>query len=45
MKVAKSQQRLATQSPLRVVSLHFRDSQVTAKIKTPVPQCKPQFTR
>lgn len=32
--------RLATRSPLRSVSLQIRDYQVTAKVKTPVPQAQ-----
>lgn len=38
MKISKSQHRLSIRSPLRAVSLQFRDYQVTAKVKTPVPQ-------
>ncbi|HXI11975.1 MAG TPA: hypothetical protein VNM92_04945 [Thermoanaerobaculia bacterium] len=45
MKVLKSSHRLSVRSPLRAVSLQFRDYQVTAKIKTPVPHIKPAFSR
>ena len=45
MKVLKSPHRLSVRSPLRAVSLQFRDYQVTIKVKTPVPQSKPAFTR
>ncbi len=41
MKVSKSPARLAIKSPLREVSLHFRESQITIKVRRPVPQCKP----
>jgi hypothetical protein len=40
MKDLKGQLRLATRSPLRSVSLHIREYQVTVKVKTPVPQVK-----
>ena len=45
MKVSKSPHRLSTRSPLRAVSLQFRDYQVTVKVKTPVPQSRPLLTR
>jgi len=44
MKVSKSHVQSSNRSPLRAVSLHFRDNQVTVKVKTPVPQ-RPQFVR
>jgi hypothetical protein len=37
MKNSKGQERLAIRSPLRAVSLHIRDYQVTVKIRGPVP--------
>jgi hypothetical protein len=45
MKVSKGQPRLSTRSPIRSVSLQFRDCQVTVKVKSPVPQGKPQMYR
>lgn len=44
MKVSKSHLQSSNRSPLRAVSLHFRESQITVKVKTPVPQ-RPQFIR
>lgn len=37
MKGSKSHLRLSSPSSLRSVSLHIRDTQVTAKVRTPVP--------
>ncbi len=37
MKNSKGQARLAIRSPLRAVSLHIRDYQVTVKVRGPVP--------
>lgn len=37
MKVPRTPQRLMTRSPLRSVSLHFGEYQVTVKVKKPVP--------
>lgn len=45
MKDLKSPLRLATRSPLRSVSLHIREYQVTVKVKTPVPQVKSSALR
>lgn len=45
MKLSKGHARLSTRSPLRSVSLQFRDNQVIIRVKTPVPQCKPQMSR
>jgi hypothetical protein len=45
MKDLKSPLRLATRSPLRSVSLHIREYQVTVKVKTPVPQVKSSSLR
>ena len=36
MKNSKGQERLAIRSPLRAVSLHIRDYQVTVKVRGPV---------
>ena len=45
MKAVKSQDRLAVRSSIRSVSLQIRDYQVTLKVRTPVPQAKPQSVR
>lgn len=45
MKILKTQPRLSTRSPIRSVTLQFRDYQVTVKVKSPVPQAKPQLFR
>jgi hypothetical protein len=45
MKDLKHVARLATRSPLRSVSLQFREYQVTVKVKTPVPQARPASVR
>jgi hypothetical protein len=37
MKNSKGSERLAIRSPLRAVSLHIRDYQVTVKVRGPVP--------
>lgn len=37
MKVTRTQQRFGTRSPLRAVSLHVREYQVTVKVNRPVP--------
>jgi hypothetical protein len=39
------QSRLAMRSPLRSVSLQFREYQVTVKVKSPVPQPRPALVR
>lgn len=44
MKDMKSQPRLAVRAPLRSVSLQIRDYQVTAKVKSPVPQVRTSVT-
>ena len=38
MKDLKEQPRLTSRSPVRSVSLHIREYQVTLKVKTAVPQ-------
>jgi hypothetical protein len=38
MKIFKQQSRLGTRLPIRSVSLHIRDYQVTLKVKSDVPQ-------
>ncbi len=38
MKDLKQQSRLGTHLPIRTVSLHIRDYQVTLKVKSNVPQ-------
>lgn len=45
MKDLRHVSRLSIRSPLRSVSLQFRDYQVTIKVKTPVPQAKPANVR
>jgi hypothetical protein len=45
MKETKHQSRLATQSPMRSVSLQIREYQVTVKVKTAVPQPRPAILR
>jgi hypothetical protein len=45
MKDSKQQSRLATQSPIRSVSLQIRDYQVTVKVRTAVPQSRPTAVR
>ena len=45
MRDFKQQNRLATRSPIRSVSLQIRDYQVTLKVKSPVPQGKPSLSR
>ena len=42
MKDLKYQSRPDRQSPNRSVSLQIREYQVTVKVKTPVPQSRPQ---
>lgn len=37
--------RLAVRSPLRAVSIHVRDYQVTVKVRGPVPATKPALAR
>jgi len=39
------QSRLASRSPIRSVSLHIREYQVTVKVKSPVPQSRPAAAR
>jgi hypothetical protein len=39
------QSRLAMRSPLRSVSIHIREYQVTLKVKSPVPQSRPPLVR
>jgi hypothetical protein len=45
MKVLRNVSRRVTRSPLRSVVLQIRDYQVTAKVKTPVPQARPTSAR
>ncbi|HUP64037.1 MAG TPA: hypothetical protein VM557_02000 [Thermoanaerobaculia bacterium] len=45
MKSSKEQPRLAVRSPLRAVSLHIRDYQVTVKVRGPVTSPKPMLMR
>ncbi|HUP65805.1 MAG TPA: hypothetical protein VM557_11055 [Thermoanaerobaculia bacterium] len=45
MKNSKGQERLAVRTPVRAVSLHIRDYQVTVKVRGPVPTTKPQAMR
>ena len=45
MKATKTQPQLSTRSSVRSVSLHIRDNQVTVKVKSTVPQVKPQLWR
>lgn len=46
MKDLKQSARVAvTRNPLRSVSLHIRDYQVTVKVNSPVPQVKSPLVR
>ncbi len=42
MKAVKGQSRLVVRSPERSVSLHVGDCKVTIKVRTPLPQTRPQ---
>jgi hypothetical protein len=45
MKDLRHVSRLSIRSPLRSVSLQFREYQVTVKVKRPVPQARPASVR
>lgn len=45
MKVTRGQPKTSIRLPTRSVSLQFRDSQITVKVKSPVPVSKPQMFR
>jgi hypothetical protein len=45
MKASKSHPRLSPRPSRRSVSLQIRESQVTAKIRTPIPMTSKQFPK